>query len=91
MRGAHSAHDDGRLRAEGPALSAASQRNGRHTPCRIKHDSDDTADDKSAVVNAANDRAGADGQEEQQRQFAAAEVDVPTAKLPQLARFSGFQ
>jgi len=61
VRGGHPAHDDGRLWAKGPAVSAASQRNSRHAPCRIKHDSDDTADDKSAVVNAADIIAANDG------------------------------
>jgi hypothetical protein len=39
---------------EGPAVPAAAQRTGRHSACRIKHDSEYTAKDRSAVVNAAD-------------------------------------
>jgi hypothetical protein len=70
--------------AEGPAISAASQRNRSHTSGRTKHNSEYATQDRSAAVsssgyttsddNAANDGVWAGGQEEQQRQFAAAEV-----------------
>src|SRR4051794_35992639 len=80
MRGTHSAHDDGRVRAEGPAISAASQRIGRYTACRIQFDSDYAAQGRSAAVNASDDTT-ADGlwateQEEQRRELAAAEIGV---------------
>jgi hypothetical protein len=84
--GGHSAHDDRGVRAEGPAVSAASQRKGHYTPCWIKHGSEYTTEDRSTAVHAAdNTTAGNDatddgvwagGQEEQQRQLAATEVDV---------------
>jgi hypothetical protein len=77
--GGHSAHDDDRMWAEGPAVPAASQRNGRHSSCRIKHDSEYSPEDRSAAVNAADDTTADDGvwaagQEEQRREFAAPEV-----------------
>jgi hypothetical protein len=43
------------MRAEGAALSAASQWDGRNASCRIKHESEYTAGDRSAAVNAAAD------------------------------------
>jgi hypothetical protein len=43
------------MRTEGAALSAASQWDGRNASCRIKHESEYTAGDRSAAVNAAAD------------------------------------
>jgi len=51
MRGGSPAHDDGCMWTEGPAVPAAAQRTGCHSACRIKHDSEYTANDRSAVVN----------------------------------------
>ena len=92
MRGSSPAHDDGCMWTEGPAVPAAAQRTGRHSACRIKHDSEYTAKDRSTVVTAAsystaiifapgdtaaNDGARSGEQEGQQRPLATAEVGGP--------------
>src|SRR5438876_12240470 len=85
MRGGHSAYDDGRMRAEGSAISAATQRISRYTSCRIKFDSCYAAEGGSAAVNAS-DSTTADGlsatkQEEQRRELAGAAIVLRDVRL----------